>query len=551
MTRRILAISAAGLTGLILGTLPGLLPHSGDSGMRSDPDTTRTPPAPANQGASAAAPEELLGVVLSMFSGEMNLKDLARLESVLERLSPMQMSALLDEVERSTGPLRSERLPSLFALWQKRDPRAATAWIQPRLNTVAQDNPVSGYLTYPHPRGDLILAWAKASPRDALEYARSHARTSLAAQLLAAAVRNWPESDDRTRLALLLDFPQGAARSGALASLLADWTKREPSAALATAQALESEEERQKTTAGVLRAWARKDAASALGQYRALALDDIPLLSDLLSDYVKVDPVRTANWLESLDAAQLGRYGPIVVEQWVERDPAAALTWALEHGLNIGFQWNVEQGMLHESLGRTNHDVSRVTQPLAAALEKQPEKTLAWLRSLPPGPERERLIETATLALKDVDQSVALFSSLSPEAAARAAFGVALKFRGSDRGPQWAGSLPPGLARLRAWEGIGEQASKALDLPPGPDRDAMLSGLAQSNTSLNKPIFALEHVMQIANPVLRRDIFEEVVEFNIPFESRVKQVSEWLDSSTAPEEWKRRWREALAEQAKL
>lgn len=549
MTRRILAISAAGLAGLILGTLPGLLPHSEGSGMRSDPDTTRTPPVPTHQGASAAAPEELLGIVLSMFSGEMNLEDLARMESVLERLSPMQMSALLDEIERSTGPLRSERLPSLFALWQKRDPRAATAWIQPRLNTAAQDGPDSRYLEYT-PRGGLILAWAKASPREALEYARSHARTGLATQLLAAAVRNWPESDDRTRLALLLDFPQGAARSGALASLLADWTKREPSAALATAQALESEEERQKTTAGILRAWPQKDAAIALEQYRTLALDDIPLLSDLLSDYVKVDPVRTANWLESLDAAQLGQCGPEVVEQWAERDPAAALTWALEHGLSIGLQWDVEQGMVHESLGRRNDDEYRRTQPLATALEKQPEKTLAWLRSLPPGPERERLIETAAVELKDVEQAVALFSSLPPEAAARTAFGVALKFNGSERGPQWAGSLPPGLARLRAWEGIGDQASKALDLPPGPDRDAMLSGLAQRNT-LTNPIFALEHMMQIADPIRRRDIFEEVVESNIPFESRVKQVSEWLNSSTVPEEWKHRWREALAEQAKL
>jgi hypothetical protein len=173
----------------------------------------------------------------------------------------------------------------------------------------------------------------------------------------------------------------------------------------------------------------------------------------------------------------------------------------------------------------------------------QPEATLAWVRSLPAGSvERERWTEEAILHVK-LEQKLALFNELSPEGQRLAVTQVVHSFgKDSAAAQKWASSLPLGPARNEAWRTLGMLANKPLDLPPGPDRDAMLHGRAIGfGERLAEPSFAL--VMQISDPVRRRDAFDDAMQdlTEGPWGQKEKARA-WMEQADIPEDWKQPWR---------
>jgi hypothetical protein len=107
----------------------------------------------------------------------------------------------------------------------------------------------------------------------------------------------------------------------------------------------------------------------------------------------------------------------------------------------------------------------------------------------------------------------------------------------------WVESLPAGPVRAAAWRALGQSAM--FDLPPGPDRDAMLGGRAFGTGARTSPISQLETIAKIEDPVLKRDLFDEAMESSAQFTASdwLQQSMDWMETADVPDEWKRDWRE--------
>jgi hypothetical protein len=209
---------------------------------------------------------------------------------------------------------------------------------------------------------------------------------------------------------------------------------------------------------------------------------------------------------------------------------------------------------LDSSIGRHRLETD-FQSPFSAAVQKQPDAAISWLRTLPAGPEREQFLELAIRAAQDFEKVKPLVAELSPEAASRAAAVIArqLSFRSPEQARQWAESLPAGPQRVAAWTALGTTRTEPLGLPQGPDRDAMLSGMAATQSG-HLPLQALQRVTEIADPALRRRTFDDVMwrvtRGTIDFgggvypgvsEANIQKVKEWLSSSEIPEDWRKAW----------
>jgi hypothetical protein len=287
----------------------------------------------------------------------------------------------------------------------------------------------------------------------------------------------------------------------------------------------------------VLIAWGRKDVAAAFAQYQALGLNDSALLSKLLAGSAAKNPMQVLGYLQQLDASQFGRCAPQIVESWARSDPAAALAWALANGVRISMQSGAFSG---DSV-----------KPLAEAFQIKPQETMAWLNSLPPGTERDRMMELAIGSCSDTDTELQLFEKLPAEAAARAARRMGIRFhRAPERARDWAMSLPSGPIRMAALESVGEVLGVDIELPPGPDRDAFLSGTVHRPVSGDTVQLMTEKfatIEQIGDPVLRRDLFDETMEeYAARRNFSTTETRAAFESAKMPEEWKRRWREVMS-----
>ena len=267
------------------------------------------------------APGELLQPVNS-------LRGMAELAGALERLDSAQIAQLLDRLEREPPgwPAQfDDRITFIFQWWLKRDACAANAWMQPRIEAMAQEGPLNEVFDSMG-KGQLVGAWARANPEAALEFARKHPHSGSARLLLKEVLAAWRDRPKPEQLALLLDFPASHARDVTLENFHEAWASGDPAAAFASAQNLPPGAEREKATAKVLLSWANKDAETAFARYRALGLTDSVLLSELLEKRAAKDPTAAIEWLQQLDAAQIARSAPKIVNEWVKRDAAAALS---------------------------------------------------------------------------------------------------------------------------------------------------------------------------------------------------------------------------------
>ena len=497
--------------------------------------------------------EEALSSVLGALLDRGNFRELARLGTLLDALDSKQMRALLERIERLTPPEYEVFLPRLLAYWTKRDPQAATEWMQPRLAGYAKDNGfAAGFANFDT---DLMQAWAKNAPELAVEYARGHFGTRLAGNILVTAIFAWPDKDYAHRFELLRSFPAGEERKKVIVSLCFTWGQMDREAALASAGSLPPGEERDGALGQILARSAWKDPAAAFATVEKFGLRVPPLLASLTKATARSDPAATARWVETQDAGMIVELGGVVARFWAERDPAKAFAWAIEHGVSIA-----SPPLRNASKARGDMfagDVAEIgsDSPLSVALKEKPEETFAWLRALPAGAERDRNLELAILASPDEKRVRTLVTELSPEAAARGAARVAETLALRDFAPaqQWAESLS-GPAREAAWAAIGRIRIEPRPLPLGPDRDAMLRGSAEAQAT-GTPLKAIERALEIGDPALRRRTFDDVlwqvnrgdialtggVSLVGTPDSEKRAVQQWLIDAKIPDEWKKPW----------
>jgi hypothetical protein len=468
-----------------------------------------------------------------------DLASLTRLGRALAELDSAQIATLLDRLSREDSRDSDNHLAWLFTWWRKRDAVAADAWIRPRLDAAAQDGP-TGFTFASFGRGKVILAWAKSDPAAALEFAKRHSQAGLATELVRAAMRDWPDEDYRTRIALLLDFPGGRARDVMLAELHRGWAYREPSVAFNSAESMAPGPQRDKALREILSVWAEKDAPAALREFRRIGFTDARLLSGIFAKYVVKAPADAAAMLDQLEPTLRARCGAKVVEAWAQHDPATALNWALANGIRLAPAFETLSWREHNGFNRSSSGSFQVINPLAKALEKQPDATTAWLRAMPAGAERDRVVELAINASRNVDQALALLSTVPPEVAARTANGIVQKFGDPERAHQWVTTLPAGPIRLAGWAGLGALSSADFEIPTGPERDAYLSGTLYRTGLVPEPEERLTTIAAIRDPVLQRDLLDEIME-SYQRDSRAERARSALAKAPFPAEWKTRW----------
>jgi hypothetical protein len=215
--------------------------------------------------------------------------------------------------------------------------------------------------------------------------------------------------------------------------------------------------------------------------------------------------------LAGLPAAEANRLRPIILNEWIQKDTAAALTWALENNVRLGI---TSQRIVLADMGGSGRQATIFDDslmPMPHALERNPRGTVAWIASLPLGPARERMERIASLYAVDPQTALPLFNMLPPDSLAAAAEIVVMSMKGDlQKAQEWALSLADESTRLRAIAGLGKLPGPDLDFAPGQQRDAFLSGRA-TRSGLRIPE-RLEFISGISDPVLRQDTFEEVME---------------------------------------
>ena len=510
MKRLLLLTTGAALAGFAAGSFFIHARNSEASAKNLASENGNADGVRRDSAASGRSPEDVFGAALSALFRQNDLRGLAEMGTTLGELDSAQIATLLDRLDKESSRQMQDRCAWLFSWWSKRDPKAAAAWFRPQLDAAAQDGrPSSGGM---NARAQKIAAWAKMDPLAALEYAREHLHQGIATELLRDAMGGWADENAEQHLAVLLAFPEGKARTAGLEMFL--------------------------------RSWAKRDAAGALAQYRALGLSNSQLLSGLLRTVGESNPMQALDVLAQFDAAQIARSAPALVEQWAKSDPAAALGWALAHGVGINHRYEDTGRVEHNSFRRESWSGGHYFNPFNKALEKQPAATLAWVRSLPPGADRDRLLELAATSGKDFEQTLGLFSELPADAAARVANRIGAFFQSEpERVQKWAASLPPGPAREETWQGIGAVTKEELPLPPGPDRDAMLSGMIRTFQNEKTTEQALALAVKIGDPLLRRDVIDEAMNDAVNLHpDKAEEARALLEKTNIPDEWKQRWR---------
>jgi hypothetical protein len=543
-TRLVLTLIAAGSLGYAAGVLISKSGGAELSSSRVTSDATQSSAATGISGAIDAMEAAYGRALIELARPSNDLWSFVALGDALEQLDASHLLRLLEVLEGSEIARRHDELLWLLKKCVARDAGAARAWMQPRLDGLALDGLLSGTFEY-EDRGRLVLAWAEADPQAAFDFARLHPQSGVATALLKGAVRGWQDRTDRERVALFLKFPPGKPRDAALLELHGSWVGGDPAAAFASAQALPAGHERERTMHLVLSVWGEGDGPAAFAQYRALKLNDSRLLSRILRGTAEKNPLQAVEWLEELDAFQRARSAPLVINAWAKQDPASAFAWALTNGFALAPKMEMSTEMEHNGFRRAGSSSTSYIDPIATALKAKPKETLAWPQSLPVGATRDQLMERVVASCSDREQATALFATLPADAAARTAGYVARMFlQEPQRGLDWARTLPHGRAREAAWEALGSFSGVDVDLPPGPDLDAYLSGTLNRSGVRQKLRDDLAIVTQIQDPIRRRQVFEETMErFYAPPWDVSEEGNAALEAADLPEQWKQPWRE--------
>ena len=94
------------------------------------------------------------------------LRDFAEIAARLEQLDAKQIGQVLDYLEKQSGSDPYRDAGCVVEWWLKRDPAAASAWVQIRLRRFVQNGPPG--MSFDNNEAFIVNAWAQAFPREAL-----------------------------------------------------------------------------------------------------------------------------------------------------------------------------------------------------------------------------------------------------------------------------------------------------------------------------------------------------------------------------------------------
>ena len=531
-----------GAVGLLAGVLAGRVDRR--------PDSAVPPSAARNLSALQDGPQ--LDPVLAFPSDDTRivrlfsalqeplvLKKRFELFEALGDLTAQDLPALVKHVEGFPDIPRNELLPTLVDRWFELDFEAAQSWM------------------LAHPKESMsIMAWATANPEEALRHALAMQGERRATSLLQAAMSQLAGEDPAAQAARLRTLPSGKLRAEAFEDILAAWAKKDPVAAYASLAEIPPGIARDVARDDVLHKWAERDPAGALAEVNVLlptlkaGVLGNKLITDLADLIGKKNPHLVLEWLGTLPVEFRTAPAIAAARGWAAKEPAAALDWCVENGVDVARGHRFGFGGWHAGV-------------LGEALAAQPAATIEWLESLPAGPDRDRLLENALVdSLWRVPKeqlfgegtafAMRLFEQLAEDSQARTA--TALGRKRAEQGDlidltAWAQNFPPGSARANAVAGaMGaayvRDASRVepllASMASPPDRDAALRGLAEAMSNA-APVDAAVRALAITDPATRRETLGSIVTGWVERDPETART--WLrDSATIPEAWKQAWR---------
>lgn len=481
-------------------------------GRRSLVENAAATPAPSAETARAfSSDEEMLTALMSAVADDEPLRRAHRLYELLGRLHTAELAVLFDRAVRvDDRDRRGVLLRALLRRWAAADAAGATAAVRPYRERFRAAGPGSG-------RGvDQAVneAWAQAQPNAALAEAMTAPNAPWARNSAWAAFETLADGDRRRQLDALGHLPVSSLRASLCESAITALAAADSAAAESFLGLLTEPRERTRVQTEILAKLAERDAPAALARFAALAPGLTPgiastmLAAKVLSAAAKQDGAAALAAAEGLPEELRGQaYGAALVG-WADKDPVAALEWAVAHGVDVGEAKAMQQ---------FDDDRTMYNPLLNAAFHSDREKTLAWVRAQPRSSERDTMLN-AGIWSDTAEQKIEIFNEITPAGQATAAAEmVGSSFNnGTGNMEPWVKTLPAGAARRTAIQVLAShQASNApesLDTladawPAGADRDAALTGLLWSVTQ-NDPRRALDFARRVGDPAARESALE-------------------------------------------
>jgi hypothetical protein len=486
---------------------------------------------PSSTKFQSAAPdaESRFGRLASALHEGSVLKRNHDLHEALNEVGVTELPGFLARAERLPGRFRDGLLAALVERWFELNPEAAAAWVRTQRDWWIFSS-----------------AWARHAPQSALAEAHAQPRKHWAEDMMKSAVATLAGTDIKAQAALLATLPEDPCRNRVLTDVAREWAVEDSAACFAFARALPPGASRTALLEIAVKAWTARDLSAAMTQLAAI-LPELPVgvLSSpavlaVAEAAARKDPAAALRWAAGLPAAHYNAASAVAARIWATQDPIAAL----------------------ESCRADRMDTAR--EVIGSAMDKHAGKTLAWIESLPPGDERNRLLEGALSAdsaftsppvsRENATRVAGLLAQLPRSAQERTAYQLGWS---SGHGGKlehvvaWLPQLKEPQLRMAAVEAAVQYRYRANPtneaqiletFPDGPERDAALRAIALYQQE-KQPAQAASKALQIADESTRRELLGDVISaWRV---SEPQKAWAWLDlNPSLPREWLAEWESA-------
>ncbi len=455
----------------------------------------------------------------------------------LEQTGVSEIPDLLSRVQKLPPLYRKELTAALMERWFEADKDGAEQWLRANGGNSNQ----------------LAEIWARFAPDAALRAMMASSHTFWGAP--STALSQLAGNNRQARLAILAALPPSENRARAAGGEILNLAGTDPSAALQAAETFLSGANRKSFETIVLSTWAKKDPAAAasvaIEKYSTAkaGLFGDPLMTRLTNIMAEKDPKIAMDFAMSL-REDLREY-PLMsaAAGWAKTDPAAALAWSYENGIDLSGQ---------PLTGTYYWGKSILTESIAA----DPDATIKWLLTLPQDAAsdqllaeayKEQLKKAAPASLLTASNSSldTLYSQLSPDAQRSLAGEIGARVAKGGAFPDlnaWTARFGDGPARAAAISGaigaIFGAAPARVDsiiatLPTGPDRDQALATIA-TRERVSNPSGAAQHALFIADADTRRDILDDAIPLWLTQDGDACRA--WLaGNKDIPKDWTDAW----------
>ncbi len=236
-------------------------------------------------------------------------------------------AAAIEFARTQPGSGKVAALGAALAGWASKDPAAAQAWISARLDPGEQ-------LMY---SWALVEGWARHDPASATAYALSRQDDPNTGRYVQSIALEQVRRDAPAASAWALALPAGSLRVAAVEEVATHWSRTAPQAAAQWARSLPDNGLAIPALRNVTTEWARADSLAA-GTWLN-GMDPSARRDQAVAAYCQVLAAQEldhiSRWAQTISDSKLREQSLLnIAEEWMGRNPEAALAWLPQSGLS-------------------------------------------------------------------------------------------------------------------------------------------------------------------------------------------------------------------------